>query len=35
MRKKGAQFERTIRLIQEAFKDSKSTQILSNLQDSK
>jgi hypothetical protein len=30
MKKKGAQFERTIRLIQEAFKDSKSTQILSN-----
>ncbi|PJJ09827.1 restriction endonuclease [Flavobacterium sp. 1] len=30
MKEKGSQFERTIRLIQEAFKDSVTTQILSN-----
>lgn len=30
MKEKGTQFERTMRLIQEAFKDSASTQILSN-----
>lgn len=30
MKEKGLQFERTIRLIQEAFKDSESTQILTN-----